>query len=107
MNSTATTLWDRGKTVLDIPNIGAVSLSDFVESQDGTSTFYKFTLGSTLKDANYVTTPQNGNTVHPIPLKIATNYSTNDGLTLTLTIRSLTSAQGTASVNDVMKVVER
>jgi len=106
MNTTTTSLWDRGTTVLQIPNIGSVSLSDFAESQDGTNTFYKYTLGSTLKDANYVTTPQNGNTIHPIPLKVSTNFSTDDGLQIRLTIRSMTSSQGTASVNDIAGVME-
>ena len=81
-------------------------MSDFVESQDGTNTIYKYSLGSSLESANYVTTPQNGNTIHPIPLKIATNFSTNDDLNVTLTIRSMTAAQGTVSVNDQVLVDE-
>ena len=106
MNTTVTSLWDRGTTNLQIPNIGSVSLSDFVESQDGTNTIYKYNLGSSLESANYVTTPQNGNSIHPIPLKVSTNFSTNSVLEITLTIRSMTSAQGTTSVNDLVIVDE-
>ena len=106
IDDTNTAFWNRGTTTLQIPNIGSVSLLDFVESQDGTNTIYKYSLGSSLESANYVTTPQNGNTIHPIPLKIATNFSTNDDLNVTLTIRSMTAARGTVSVNDVVLVDE-
>ena len=107
-NSTTTTLWDRGDTILSIPNLGDKSLSDFVESQDGTSTFYKLTLGGKIDTANYVTTPTNGNTVKTIPLKVSTNFaasgSSGDGLSITLTVRTMTAAQGTGSDADTIKV---
>lgn len=108
INATNTALWDRGRTTLDIPNLGITALSDFAEQQDGTSTIYKYTLGATLEKANFVTTPQNGNTVHPIPLKFVSNMATsgsaNDNLLVTLTLRSMTAAQGTASVNDAIRL---
>ncbi len=106
INGTDTAKWDRGRSILSAPNLGDLSLSDFAESQDGTNTTYKFTLGSTLEKANYVTTPQNGNAVHPIPFKIVTNFASADVFTIQLTLRSMTSAQGTASVSDTVQMTE-
>ena len=105
VNTTDTARFDRGNTILSIPNIGDISLSDFVESQDGTNTIYKYTLGASLKKANFVTTPQNGNTVHPIPLKYVSNFSVaGQEQLITLTLRSITASQGTSTVLDQIKL---
>lgn len=100
--------WDRGQSNLDIPNIGVVALSDFDEQLQTSSVLYRYKVGetSTLDNANYVTTAQNGNAVHPIPFKFVTNLATSDMLSVTLTLKSLTSAQGTVSVADTVLVTE-
>jgi hypothetical protein len=90
-----TEFWDVGQSTLDIPNLGLVSLADFDEQiLTSTNTLYRMKIGdsSDFANANYVTTPQNGNTVHPIPFKIVTNLQDNvfnDNLDVTLTIKSL------------------
>ena len=100
--------WDRGQTNLDIPNIGLVSLTEFDEQIQTSSILYRFKVGTTatLDNANYVTTAQNGNTVHPIPMKFVTNLAGADDLGVTLTLKSLTPSQGTVSVSDTVQVQE-
>jgi len=106
---TATTeKWDRGLTTLDIPNLGLVNLADFDEQIQTSSVLYRFKIGATatLDNANYVTTAQNGNTVHPIPFKFVTNLAGADDLAVTLTLKGLTPAQGTVTVSDTVQVQE-
>ena len=100
--------WDRGLTTLEIPNVGLISLSDFDEQLQTSDTLYRWKVGTTatLDNANYVTTAQNGNSVKPIPLKFVTNLANADDLAVTLTLKSLTSAQGTVSVSDTVQVQE-
>jgi hypothetical protein len=100
--------WDRGQSNLDIPNIGMVALTDFDEQLQTSDTLYRFKVGATatLDNANYVTTAQNGNAVHPIAMKFVTNLATADNLAVTLTLKSLTSAQGTVSVSDIVNLLE-
>jgi len=101
-----TEFWDVGQSTLDIPNIGLVSLGDFDEQiLSSTDVLYRWKVGTTatLDNSNYVTTAQNGNAVHPIPFKIVTSLqdnAQNDNLLVTLTLKSLTSSQGTVSVSD-------
>ncbi len=107
-----TEFWDVGQSTLDIPNIGMVSLADFDEQTLSPSdTLYRWKVGTTatLDDANYVTTAQNGNEVHPIPFKIVTSLqdnAQNDNLDVTLTLKSLTSTQSTTSVSDTIRLDE-
>jgi len=107
-----TEFWDVGQSTLDIPNIGLVSLADFDEQiLASTDTIYRWKVGTTatLDNANYVTTAQNGNAVHPIPFKIVTSLqdnAQNDNLDVTLTLKSLTSNQGTVSVSDTVRLDE-
>jgi len=100
--------WDRGQSNLDIPNVGVVSLSDFDEQLQTSDTLYRWKVGTTatLDNANYVTTAQNGNAVHPIPFRFVTNLASTDTLVVTLTLKSLTPAQGTLSVSDSVSVIE-
>lgn len=100
--------WDRGQSNLDIPNIGVVALTDFDEQIQTSSVLYRFKVGTTatLDNANYVTTAQNGNSVHPIPMKFVTNLANADDLAVTLTLKSLTASQGTTSVSDTVQVQE-
>lgn len=108
IDTASTEKWDRGQSTLDIPNIGVVPLSDMDEQLQTASVLYRMKVGttSTLDNANYVTTAQNGNSVHPIPFKFVTNLATADDLAVTLTLKSLTSAQGTVSVSDTVQVQE-
>jgi hypothetical protein len=107
-----TEFYDVGQSTLDIPNIGLVSLGDFDEQiLSSTDVLYRWKVGitATLDNANYVTTAQNGNEVHPIPFKIVTNLSDNafnDNLDVTLTLKSLTSSQGTVTVSDTVRLDE-
>ncbi len=107
-----TEFWELGQSNLDIPNIGVVSLADFDEQiLTSTTVLYRWKVGetATLDNANYVTTAQNGNAVHPIPFKIVTNLSDNsfnDNLDVTLTLKSLTPNQGTVSVSDTVRLDE-
>ena len=95
-----TEFWDVGQSTLDIPNIGMVSLADFEENLLSPSdTFYRLKVGdmADFANANYVTTVQNGNTVHPIPFKIVTSLqdnAQNDNLLVTLTIKTLNQRGG-------------
>ena len=78
------------------------------ESQDGTNTYYKYTLGSTLENANYVTIGQNDNNSVDVTAKIATNFDAdNEGLLVDLKIYSFTSSQGTATDSDQVKLAEQ
>lgn len=107
-----TQFWDRGLSSLDIPNIGIVSLVDFDEQiLSDLLTLYRYMVGetATLDNANYVTTAQNGNEVHPIPLKIVLSLqdnATNDNIDVTLTLKSVTSNQGTTTVADTIRLDE-
>ena len=107
-----TEFWDRGLSSLDIPNIGIVSLTDFDEQLlSNTDTLYRWKVGetATLDNANYVTTAQNGNEVKPIPLKIVLSLqdnAQNDNLDVTLTLKSVTSNQGTTTVADTIRLDE-
>lgn len=106
MDTASTEKWDRGTSQLDIPNIGVVPLSDFDEQIQTSSVLYRYKVGatSTLDNANYVTTAQNGNAVHPIPFKFVTSLAVADDIAVTLSLKSLTSAQGTVSVADTVQV---
>ena len=90
-----TQFWDTGLSTLDIPNIGMVSLSDFVETLlSPSNTLYSMKIGdrADFANANYVITTLNGNDVHPIPFKISTSLqdnAQNDNLLVTLTIKSI------------------
>ena len=108
MNQSATERWDRGQSNLDIPNIGVKALTDFDEQIQTSSVLYRYKIGdtATLDNANYLTTAQNGNAVHPIPFRFVTNLQTADVIEVTLTVKSLTPAQGTTSVADVVLVSE-
>ncbi len=108
IDNEATEKWDRGQTTLDIPNIGVVTLTDFDEQIQTSSVLYRWKVGTTatLDNANYVTTAQNGNAVKPIPLKFTTNLAGSDDLAVTLTLKTLTASQGTASVSDTVNVQE-
>ncbi len=100
--------WDRGLSNLDIPNIGTVSLTDFNEQLQTSAVLYRFMIGTTatLDNANYVTTAQNGNEVHPIPMRFTTNLAGADDLAVTLTLKSITPSQGTVTVADTVQVQE-
>jgi len=95
-----TQFWDVGLSTLDIPNIGLVSLGDFDENLlSPSNTLYTWKVGdrADFANANYVTTPQNGNNVHPIPFKIVTNLqdnAQNDNLLVTLSIKTLDKTGG-------------
>jgi len=108
IDNEATEKWDRGLSTLEIPNVGLVALSDFDEQLQTSDTLYRWKVGTTatLDNANYVTTAQNGNAVKPIPFKFVTNLASTDTLVVTLTLKSLTSAQGTVSVSDSVSVIE-
>ncbi len=102
--------WNRGQSNLDIPNIGMVSLSDFDEFINPNNILYQFKVGdsSNFANANYVTSAQNGNAVHPIPFKFVTNYDggvlgeTHD---ITLSIKSLDKNGGSNTVlSDIVQV---
>ncbi len=102
--------WNRGQSNLDIPNIGMVSLSDFNEFINPNNILYQFKVGdsSDFANANYVTSAQNGNAVHPIPFKFVTNYDggvlgeTHD---VTLSIKSLDKNGGSNTVlSDIVQV---
>ncbi len=107
-----TEFWDRGQSTLDIPNLGLVSLTDFDEQiLSQLLTLYRYMVGesATLDQANYVTTSQNGNEVHPIPLKVSLSLqdnAQNDNIDVTLTLKSVTSNQGTTSVADTVSLQE-
>jgi len=107
-----TEFWDVGQSTLDIPNLGIVSMADFEETIfSSTDTLYRYKVGetATLDNANYVTTSQNGNEVHPIPLKISLSLqdnAQNDNLDVTLTLKSIGSNQGTTSVSDTIRLDE-
>ena len=105
-NTTNSTQWDEGQTIVGIPNIGDVALSDprFIKSDTSTLTKYKYTLGNSLENANFITTPQNGNTLHPMNLKVQHSLSAagtdEDTLSISLWVRSKTPAQGNAESSD-------
>jgi len=113
-----TELWDVGQSTLDIPNIGLIALSEFEDTKIGTTDeSYKFkvkrpdgTPASALDSANYVSTPQNGNEVIPIPFKIVTSLQdngVNDNLDVTLTIKHLNQFGGSAtSITDTVRLDE-
>ena len=108
INQTDTAMWDAGQSYVDIPNVGKVYLSDMDESQDGTNTYYKYTLGTTLEDANYVTVGSNDNNAVDITGRISTNFDAdNEGLLVDLKIYSFTSSQGTATASDQVKLAEQ
>jgi len=107
-----TQFWDRGLSTLDIPNLGLISLVDFDEQiLSDLLTLYRYMVGetATLDNANYVTTSQNGNEVHPIPLKIVLSLqdnAQNDNIDVTLTLKSVTTSQSTRSVADTVGLDE-
>ena len=100
INSTDSAKWDRGQSTLTIPNIGVVALADFVESQDGTNTIYKYTLGFGLNTSNYVTIAQNVQNKTDVDLKLVANFGASENYTVLLTVRTITPSQGSASTND-------
>ena len=105
-NTTNSTQWYEGQSILGIPNIGDIALSDprFKKTDDGTDTKYKYTFGTNLENANFITTPQNGNTLHKMNLKVqhslSSGGSAEDSLQVDLFIRSKTPAQGNAESSD-------
>jgi len=107
-----TEFWDLGQSTLDIPNLGFVSMADFEENiLSPLLTDYRYMVGdtATLDNANYVTTSQNGNEVHPIPLKISLSLQDNgqnDNIDVTLTLKSVQSNQGTTTVSDTVGLDE-
>lgn len=106
IDNTATEKWERSLSTLTIPNVGIVSLDSFDETTTSTETIYRWTLGSNLDNANFVTVPQNGNEVITIPFKIVTNLAGSDNLAVQLTIKEKTPSQGTNTVTDTVNVLE-
>ncbi len=102
--------WDIGLSTLDMPNIGVKPLSEFTEDQNAGATVYKHKTGkklNTFDSANYVSTPQNGNEVIPMPFKFVTSLAGGDDLAVTLNIKSLdTTAGSNAVVTDTVNVQE-
>lgn len=104
INDTNVGHWNAGQTVLTIPNIGNKALTAFTMSQDGTKTYYRLPLGDqTLHFANYVATPNNGNTVHQFPVQFTSNLVSGH-YSVTLKIYYITAGQGTNSVSDTVCV---
>jgi len=106
INSTATEKWERSLSTVTIPNIGIVSLDSFDETISNVDTLYKWTQGSNLDSSNFITVPQNGNEVIPMPFKFVTNLDTADVLSVVITIKEKTPSQGTNSVTDTVLVTE-
>lgn len=106
IDSIETEKWERSLSTLTIPNVGIVSLDSFQETVTSIDTLYKWTLGSNLDTANYVTVPQNGNEIINIPFKFVTNLSGADDLAVKITIKEKTPSQGTNSVTDTVQVQE-
>ncbi len=95
--------WDRGRSNLDIPNIGIITLSSFDEQiTSGVSTLYRFKIGDTasLDSANYVVSLKNGNEVHTIPAQIVTNFGTTTAFNVTLSVNTVDADRSTGSVSD-------
>ncbi len=95
--------WDRGRSNLDIPNIGIITLSSFDEQiTSGVSTLYRYKVGDTasLDSANYVVSLKNGNEVHTIPAQIVTNFGSTTAFNVTLSINTVDADRATGSVSD-------
>lgn len=104
INDTNVGHWNAGQSVLTIPNIGNKALTAFTMSQDGSKTYYRLALGDqTLHFANYVATPNNGNTVHQFPVQFTSNLVSGH-YSVTLKIYYITASQGTNSVSDTVCV---
>jgi len=110
INSIDDQKWDRGLSTFEVPNLGVTSLANFDEQESGSDTVYTWKVGTgtaTLDSANYVSTPQNGNEVIPVPFKFVTNLASTDDLGVTLNIKSLDTTQGSnAVVTDTVQVQE-
>jgi len=107
INSTTTAKWDRGSSELVIPNLGTISLGDMERQISGTDTIYTCgksdqcgTSTFTLKDANYVTIPQNTQNKTDWDLEIVTNFGAGEAYQVTLTIRYILPDLGSNEVTD-------
>ena len=97
--------WDRGRSNLDIPNIGIITLSSFDEQiTSGVSTLYRFKVGDTasLDSANYVVSLKNGNEVHTIPAQIVSNFGATSAFNVTLSVNTVDADRSTGSVSDTV-----
>ncbi len=97
--------WDRGRSNLDIPNIGIITLSSFDEQiTSGVSVLYRYKVGDTasLDSANYVVSLKNGNEVHTIPAQIVTNFGTTTAFNVTLSVNTVDADRATGSVSDTV-----
>jgi len=95
--------WDRGRSNLDIPNIGIITLSSFDEQiTSGVSVLYRYKVGETasLDSANYIVSLKNGNEVHTIPAQIVTNFGATTAFNVTLSINTVDADRSTGSVSD-------
>ena len=102
VNSTQTAKWDRGQSELVVPNLGTLSLGDMERQLSGADTIYTTTGGFTLKEANFVTIPQNTQNKTDWDLKFVTNFGATEAYDITLTIRYITPSLGSNEVSDVV-----
>lgn len=121
VNSTVTSKYDEGLFFVSVPNYGNVYLNQMNKQivgstsvyqwkfQGGTSTTFgqpnNTILVKSLKSANYIVVPAQGGVQYNIPVQVATNFSSGDGLSVTLTVYWLQPSQSETSVSDCVKVV--
>jgi len=97
--------WDRGRSNLDIPMVGIITLSSFDEQiTSGVSVIYRLKIGDTaeLDSANYVLSLKNGNEVHNIPANIVTNFGAITAFNVTLSLNTIDADRTTGSVTDTV-----
>ena len=109
MNNSDNLKWSRNLSMLEVPNLGVMPLTEFDERiNSGVSTLYRWKLGdtATLNNANYVTSAKEGNDSHQTPFKFVTSLATNDDIDVTFRVLTLNSQQGTLTVTDTVAVKE-
>lgn len=108
INSTSTAKWDRGQSTIDLSQcsggkLGKLDLQAYAESQDGTNTFYKYTISSTGFDNDIIfKVGKNASNLCLMQARMVWNLATSDVLTTTLSVRYHTAALGSTTISDAV-----
>ena len=107
VNSTDDSTWSVNQSYVDIPNIGTVKLSEFIESVIGDNTVYRYTFGSDYATGNMISIDKNGDVEVDIPVTFQTNLASAGALCVELDVRTV-DAFGvfTSSNEDDVELVE-
>ncbi len=102
VNSTSTTKWSIDW--VNVPGLGNIAGSKFVDSSDGTNTIYKYTLSKTLDVAHRITYGTNEVNKQEYEMKLKLYLSGGDQLGFTITLSGLDTTEKVETITDTVGI---